>query len=144
MENMSIVHGNKHKLSCVEEKGHCSERIDSLEPRVILEGIERLLWPVGFGPLLLWGKSGDQRPIGRPRTQTLWQRVPRGPEQPEPRILELGSREHAYVRSSSSEPSQPTGKNENCPALQSLAFVALADFSICLRGLWGIATGAGV
>ena len=48
MENMSIVHGNKHKLSCVEEKGHCSERIDSLEPRVILEGIERLLWPVGL------------------------------------------------------------------------------------------------
>lgn len=36
------------QLSCAEEKGHCSERIDSLEPRLILEGVERLLWPVGL------------------------------------------------------------------------------------------------
>lgn len=47
MENVSIVHGNKHTLSYVEEKGHCSERIDSLEPRPTLEGVERLLWMWG-------------------------------------------------------------------------------------------------
>lgn len=47
MENMSTVHGHKHKLSYVEEKGHCLERIDSLEPRPTLEGVERLLWTWG-------------------------------------------------------------------------------------------------
>lgn len=47
MENMSIVLGNKHKLSCVEEKGHCLKRGHSLGPRLTLEGVERLLWTWG-------------------------------------------------------------------------------------------------
>lgn len=44
MENMSVVHGNKHQLPCVEDEGHCSEGIDPLEPRLTLKGVERLLW----------------------------------------------------------------------------------------------------
>lgn len=40
MENMSTVLGNKHKLSCVEEKGHCSEGRYYLGPRLTLEGMD--------------------------------------------------------------------------------------------------------
>lgn len=74
----------------------------------------------GFDPLLLWGKCGDQRPIGMPRTQTLWQRVPRDPEQPKPINLELGSPDCVHGKRSS-EPSQPTSKNKNYPVSQVLA-----------------------
>lgn len=47
MKNMPIVLGNKHNLSCMEEKGHCSERRHSLEPRLTLEDVKRSLWTWG-------------------------------------------------------------------------------------------------
>ena len=61
-ETLSLVHRNK--LSCVQEKGHCSEGADSLQLRITLEGVETLLWmrPVGLA-LCYFGarvETGDQ------------------------------------------------------------------------------------
>lgn len=38
----------RNKLSCVQEKGHCSVGVDSLEFRINLEGVGRLLWTQGW------------------------------------------------------------------------------------------------
>lgn len=128
-ETLSLVHGNK--LSCVQVKGHCSEGADSLQLRITLEGGREtaLDEASGFGPLLLWGKSGDWRPIGRPRLHALWGKAPWGPEQ------QAGQpRAGARGLSSRCDQSQPTGRHENGPQLCShqllwlwLTFPLLSD-----------------